>query len=171
MSYNKIIKKIVTGTIVKNGVTYTLSVATHTDHWTRPDKVAQAVGQRLLNAVIAWDGIPPTGTVEICARYEGMGRRIYMHERQATDNTLASQGIRPYIDGYDEPHDRGELQCGPGGNIGAYPYPREERLDGLSLLLGSVLQFGTVSESWTRDMHFVGAEDPRGVDLVVIEHR
>lgn len=69
MSFNQIIKKTITGTIVKNGKPYTLSVATQTDHWMRSESVIQGVGERLYKAVDKWDGSPPENTVEICARH------------------------------------------------------------------------------------------------------
>jgi hypothetical protein len=68
MSFNQIIKKTVTGTIVKNGKQYVLSVATHTDHWVRPECIVQDIGDRFYKAVDAWDGSLPENTAEICAR-------------------------------------------------------------------------------------------------------
>ena len=68
MSYNQIIKKKVVGKCTKNGVEAVLSVATQTSHWTRPESVADAIGQRAASIIQNSKTGLPAGTVELCIR-------------------------------------------------------------------------------------------------------
>lgn len=68
MSYNKILAKKVLGSIVKNGKTITLSTATETTHWKRPDVIADVMKEPFTKAVVEYTGPLPEDTNEICAR-------------------------------------------------------------------------------------------------------
>lgn len=68
MSYNKIIERKVVNTIVKNGKTIILSVATKTDKWHRPDFIPDLMKDSWSQAVSDFTGTLPDGTKEICAR-------------------------------------------------------------------------------------------------------
>ena len=69
MSYNQILKRKAVGEITKNGMNIAFSVATQTTHWTRPESVAEEVGERANPIVQGSKTALPTGTVELCIRY------------------------------------------------------------------------------------------------------
>jgi hypothetical protein len=69
MSYNQIIKNVAVGSIVKSGKELTLSVATKTSYWIRPDNTAYVVGERLKKLAEKFTGPLPEKTVEMVARY------------------------------------------------------------------------------------------------------
>jgi hypothetical protein len=69
MAYNQIIKKKAIDKLTKNGMEVVLSVATQTSEWTRPDSVANAIGQRAAPIVQNSKTALPTGTIEVCIRY------------------------------------------------------------------------------------------------------
>jgi hypothetical protein len=69
MSFNKIIAKKVIGTAIKDGAVVTLSVATKTSNWERPDIVADQVGSVLKRSLADWKDPLPTDTKEVCSRY------------------------------------------------------------------------------------------------------
>ncbi|EER40061.1 predicted protein [Histoplasma capsulatum var. duboisii H88] len=68
MSFNKILAKKAVGMIVKDGITVTLSVATRTTHWTRPDVAVGPAGDLLKKSVAEWKEPLPAGTKDICSR-------------------------------------------------------------------------------------------------------
>jgi hypothetical protein len=68
MSYNQIISKKTVRTIIKNGREVTISVATKTTKWTRPDVAVDAVGDAFTKAVEAYNGELPADTKDVCAR-------------------------------------------------------------------------------------------------------
>ncbi|OWP04213.1 hypothetical protein B2J93_2952 [Marssonina coronariae] len=68
MSFNQVIKKKITGTAIKDGSRITLSVATTTTHWTRPDSAVAEVGTLLSRSVAAWQEQLPQDTTEVCSR-------------------------------------------------------------------------------------------------------
>ncbi|KAE8557556.1 hypothetical protein TMatcc_005016 [Talaromyces marneffei ATCC 18224] len=68
MSFNKILAKKVVGTALKDGVNVTLSVATKTSHWERPEFVVDTVGDVLKKSVASWTERLPADTKEICSR-------------------------------------------------------------------------------------------------------
>ncbi|KAK2811970.1 hypothetical protein FQN50_001677 [Emmonsiellopsis sp. PD_5] len=68
MSFNKVLAKKTIGTIVKDGMTVTLSVATRTTAWARTDTAAETAGDTLKKAVSEWKEPLPSGTVDICSR-------------------------------------------------------------------------------------------------------
>ena len=73
MSYNQIIRKRMLGIVTKSGKEITLSAATETSHWTRPDFVAEAIKAPFEQAVQQYPMLLPNDTREICARYvEGL---------------------------------------------------------------------------------------------------
>jgi hypothetical protein len=73
MSYNQIIKKKVLGTITKNGAQITLSAATQTSNWTRPEFAIDGLKDDFEKAVNDYTGPLPEDTAEICARFaEGL---------------------------------------------------------------------------------------------------
>ena len=51
MPFNQILAKKLIGTAVKDGATVTLSVATKTTHWTRPEFTADKVGTVLTKSL------------------------------------------------------------------------------------------------------------------------
>jgi hypothetical protein len=55
-------------TIIKNGREVTISVATKTTKWTRPDVAVDAVGDAFTKAVEAYNGELPADTKDVCAR-------------------------------------------------------------------------------------------------------
>jgi hypothetical protein len=69
MSYNQIIKKQVLGTIIKNGKEVSLSVATETTHWKRPEFIPDTMKTKVTKAVMDFPGQLPAGTGEVCIRY------------------------------------------------------------------------------------------------------
>ncbi|KAE8146936.1 hypothetical protein BDV25DRAFT_43552 [Aspergillus avenaceus] len=68
MSYNKILSKKTVGTIVKNGKEITISVATRTEKWMRPDVAVDAIADPFTEAVDGFTGNLPENTKDICAR-------------------------------------------------------------------------------------------------------
>ena len=68
MSFNKILAKKVVGTALKDGVNVTLSVATKTSHWERPEFVVDTVGDVLKKSIASWTERLPADTKEICSR-------------------------------------------------------------------------------------------------------
>jgi hypothetical protein len=70
MSYNQIISKKTVRTIIKNGREVTISVATKTTKWTRPDVAFDAVGDAFTKAVEAYNGELPADTKDVCARLD-----------------------------------------------------------------------------------------------------
>lgn len=68
MSYNQIISKKTVSTIIKNGREVTISVATKTSHWIRPDVAVDAVGDAFTKAVEGYTGELPADTKDVCAR-------------------------------------------------------------------------------------------------------
>ncbi|KAL4984447.1 hypothetical protein BDW68DRAFT_16417 [Aspergillus falconensis] len=68
MSFNRILKKIPIGSITKNGQEITLSVATQTSDWLRPESVARQQGPGFKSAVEASKHLVPSGTKEVCQR-------------------------------------------------------------------------------------------------------
>ena len=68
ISFNKIIKKKVVDKLTKNGMEVVLSVATETSHWTRPDFIADSIGQRAAPIIKDSEIVLPAGTVEVCVR-------------------------------------------------------------------------------------------------------
>ncbi|KAE8143600.1 hypothetical protein BDV38DRAFT_231716 [Aspergillus pseudotamarii] len=68
MSYNQIISKKTVSKIIKNGREVTISVATKTSHWIRPDVAADAVGDAFTKAVEGYTGELPADTKDVCAR-------------------------------------------------------------------------------------------------------
>ncbi|KAL1979045.1 hypothetical protein VTN96DRAFT_7234 [Rasamsonia emersonii] len=63
-----IIAKKTIGTIVKNGQLITLSAATRTTHWMRPEIAVDAMKDSFAQAVEGYTGDSPEDTREICAR-------------------------------------------------------------------------------------------------------
>ena len=73
MSYDQIIRKKVLGTITKNGKQITLSAATQTSNWTRPEFAIDGLKDDFEKAVNDFTGPLPEDTTEICARFaEGL---------------------------------------------------------------------------------------------------
>lgn len=68
MSFNKILAKKLVGTSVKDGAAVSLSVATRTTYWTRPDFAADKVGDVLTKSIASWTEPLPDDTQEICSR-------------------------------------------------------------------------------------------------------
>ena len=68
MSYNQIISKKTIGTIIKNGREITISVATKTSQWIRPDATVDAVGDAFAKAVEGYNGELPVDTKDVCVR-------------------------------------------------------------------------------------------------------
>jgi hypothetical protein len=68
MSYNNILKKIPVGSIAKGGQEITLSVATQTSKWNRPEFVAIQQGPGFQQAVQNSIHLVPQGTKEVCQR-------------------------------------------------------------------------------------------------------
>ncbi|KAK2803542.1 hypothetical protein FQN50_006977 [Emmonsiellopsis sp. PD_5] len=68
MSYNKILSKKVVDTFTRNGVPITISVATKTSKWTRPEGAVDAVAIPFAETVKGFSGTLPEGTEDVCAR-------------------------------------------------------------------------------------------------------
>ncbi|CEL09517.1 hypothetical protein ASPCAL12652 [Aspergillus calidoustus] len=68
MSFNRILKKVPIGSIAKNGQEITLSVATQTSDWLRPESIAIQQGPGFKKAVEAAKHLVPSGTKEVCQR-------------------------------------------------------------------------------------------------------
>lgn len=69
MTYNRIIKKKTLGTVISEGKALTLSAATQTDYWKRPDFVADQLRTTLEEAVKNSPGVIPSRAEEVCARW------------------------------------------------------------------------------------------------------
>ena len=68
MPLNQIIKRVAVGSITKSGQEITLSVATQTSEWLRPDSIALQQGPGFKGAVEASKHLLPSGTKEVCQR-------------------------------------------------------------------------------------------------------
>lgn len=68
MSFNKILKKVPVGSIIKDGQEITLSVATETSKWIRPENIAKAQGPGFKEAVESSKHLVPQGTKDVCQR-------------------------------------------------------------------------------------------------------
>jgi len=68
MSFNRVIKKIPVGSIIKEGQEITISVATQTSNWARPESIALQQGPGFQKAVEASKSLVPQGTKEVCQR-------------------------------------------------------------------------------------------------------
>jgi hypothetical protein len=68
MVFNQIIAKKVIGTAMKDGATVTLSVATQTSHWSRPETAVDKVGNTLTKSFQNWKEPLPNDTKEVCSR-------------------------------------------------------------------------------------------------------
>ena len=68
-TYNHIIKKKTLGTVISKGKTLVLSAATETDHWKRPDFIADKLKAPLEKAVESSPEEIPPWTDEVCAKY------------------------------------------------------------------------------------------------------
>ena len=68
MTFNQIIAKKVIGTAMKDGATVTLSFATQTSHWSRPEVVVDKVGGVLTKSLQDWKEPLPNDTKEVCSR-------------------------------------------------------------------------------------------------------
>lgn len=68
MSFNAILSKIPVGSITKGGQTITVSVATRTSTFVRPEQVAVQQGPSFTKAVEANSELIPAATVDICQR-------------------------------------------------------------------------------------------------------
>lgn len=68
MVFNQVLTKKVIGTAMKDGATVTLSVATKTSCWIRPDTVVDVVGEVLKKSFGNWRDPLPKGTKEVCSR-------------------------------------------------------------------------------------------------------
>lgn len=68
MAYNKILSKKTIASIMKSGQEMTVSVATRTSTWMRPDVAANAIAEPFTKAVESFDGQLPADTKDICAR-------------------------------------------------------------------------------------------------------
>jgi hypothetical protein len=77
MSYNQILAKKTVKTIMKNGQQITLSVATRTSNWTRPEPAVDAIVDPFTKAVEAYAGQLPEDTKDICARLCTSGAFIF----------------------------------------------------------------------------------------------
>ncbi|KAL5344931.1 hypothetical protein ACLOAV_009884 [Pseudogymnoascus australis] len=64
MSFNKILKKVPVGSIIKAGQEIKLSVAIETSEWMRPDSIAIQQGPGFKTAVEASKYLVPEGTKE-----------------------------------------------------------------------------------------------------------
>ncbi len=69
MSYNHIIKKKALGSVISGGKKLVLSAATETDHWTRPDFMADKLKDSLEKAFQNSPEKIPSWADEVCARY------------------------------------------------------------------------------------------------------
>lgn len=65
---NKIVKKLPVGTIIKDGKSILLSVATETSDWKRTDAAALRVAPAFKTSVVKHTGPLPKDTQEICVR-------------------------------------------------------------------------------------------------------
>ena len=68
MSANKILNKKIVGMVVKDGKRITVSAATETSNWRRPDFAAEKVGALLCSNIPVWTQPIPEDTTEICSR-------------------------------------------------------------------------------------------------------
>ena len=68
MSFNKILKRVPVGSIIKDGQEVTLSVATETSKWIRPESIAKGQGPGFKAAVEASKHLVPQGTKDVCQR-------------------------------------------------------------------------------------------------------
>ncbi|KAB8067214.1 hypothetical protein BDV29DRAFT_200519 [Aspergillus leporis] len=68
MSFNRIIKKIPIGSIKKGSNEITLSIATETSEWKRPESIAVQQGPGFQKAVEAAKHLVPDGTKDVCQR-------------------------------------------------------------------------------------------------------
>ncbi|AEO68425.1 uncharacterized protein THITE_2117949 [Thermothielavioides terrestris NRRL 8126] len=69
MSFNRILVKRLLGTVVTpSGRLISISAATETDDWRRPDWLAEKMKPDLEKAVPANEHVLPPDTVEVCAR-------------------------------------------------------------------------------------------------------
>lgn len=68
MSVNKILNKKIVGMVVKDGKKITVSAATETLSWRRPDIAAEKVGALLCSNIPGWKQPIPEDTTEICSR-------------------------------------------------------------------------------------------------------
>ncbi|KAG6357461.1 hypothetical protein INS49_013338 [Diaporthe citri] len=86
---NVIKQKIFIQSINKDGATYTLSVATVTSDWWRPEDTAEDIGRRAAAVIQAWRGQFPQAARELCVR--GPPTKDEIMQRQKYDN-LSSKG-------------------------------------------------------------------------------
>ncbi|KAI0531684.1 hypothetical protein GGR58DRAFT_492798 [Xylaria digitata] len=68
MSFNRILSKSVVGSAIKDGKRITLSVATETSHWKRPDVSIDPVGNILQKSLENYKPALPAGTTDVCLR-------------------------------------------------------------------------------------------------------
>jgi hypothetical protein len=68
MSFNRILKKVPIGSITKGGQDITLSVATQTSEWLRPESIALQQGPDSKSAAEASKHLVPSGTKEVYQR-------------------------------------------------------------------------------------------------------
>lgn len=69
MSVNKIVSKKLLGSVVsKGGQQITISAATVTSTWKRPESIAEQMKTPLEQAVLANQDVLPPGTAEVCSR-------------------------------------------------------------------------------------------------------
>ncbi|KAG5295560.1 hypothetical protein I7I50_08345 [Histoplasma capsulatum G186AR] len=68
MSYNKIISKKVVDSFTRNGVNITISVATKTSIWERPNLAVDTVAKPFSASLKSFTGTLPEGTADVCAR-------------------------------------------------------------------------------------------------------
>jgi hypothetical protein len=68
MSFNRVLAKKVVGTAVREGRNVTLSVATETSHWKRPDTAVDPVSKVLEKSLARYNQPLPTGTTDVCVR-------------------------------------------------------------------------------------------------------
>ncbi|KAI6710558.1 hypothetical protein JHW43_006913 [Diplocarpon mali] len=95
MSFNQVIKKKITGTAIKDGSRITLSVATTTTHWTRPDSAVAEVGTLLSRSVAAWQEQLPQDTTEenYTGSRKGAGRPTIPAEPMRVSTSPSSASI------------------------------------------------------------------------------
>lgn len=106
-SYNKILGKIPVGEIVKAGNKITLSAATQTSSFNRPESIAEAQGPGFKKAVEASVDLIPEGTVEVCQRLvhlihpgaENLSSSSYLQSQQR-HRTQEQRGLTGSLYGY-----------------------------------------------------------------------
>ena len=69
MSYNHIIQKKTLAVIISNRKALVLSAATQTDHWTRPESMADKLKEPLMKAIENSPHAIPSWADEVCMRY------------------------------------------------------------------------------------------------------